>query len=401
MVRLKEIIIKGFKNPKINSQILFSDNQMSIIYGANGIGKTTLLDILYAVFEKNENRLLIENVKYIQIKYVSENLEKTIEICSHLDNELSFDWSEFENSPLNDMKILYISTVRALNNYRGNFTTEALINYLKNNSTTNISINSPYFEIEDLVKYINGTSYDYISSILGKEQNIFIQGINMSDIEKLLIEHLINIESIKNRFSVELSGEIISITSKHLEQLDKKKTISCNKNINFIKEERLFLKNHIDENLCILIDRVSNFEVHSKARNSYIEQVKKIINKYREIETETDVINVFYEFTGKRVFFDKTLKVDSFGNIHSIQKLSHGEKHLLTLLTLIKYIGSKNNIILIDEPCIALDTAWQEKLLKILSEVCDKQMIIATQSPYLSIDYMNDQLEIDGGLQHV
>ncbi|WP_341424048.1 hypothetical protein [Clostridium puniceum] len=56
---------------------------------------------------------------------------------------------------------------------------------------------------------------------------------------------------------------------------------------------------------------------------------------------------------------------------------------------------------MIDEPCIALDTRWQQNLLSTFNKLCNKPMLIATQSPYMSIDFMNDQVEIDGGLKHV
>nr|WP_143328974.1 ABC transporter ATP-binding protein [Clostridium puniceum] len=93
--------------------------------------------------------------------------------------------------------------------------------------------------------------------------------------------------------------------------------------------------------------------------------------------------------------------MNAFKHKHYFEQLSHGERHLITLFSLLNYIGEKKSLILIDEPCIALDTRWQQNLLSTFNKLCNKPMLIATQSPYMSIDFMNDQVEIDGGLKHV
>ena len=53
---------------------------------------------------------------------------------------------------------------------------------------------------------------------------------------------------------------------------------------------------------------------------------------------------------------------------------------------------------MIDEPCIALDTDWHQRLLDTFKEISNVPMLIATQSPYLTIDYIRSQIQIDGGL---
>lgn len=70
----------------------------------------------------------------------------------------------------------------------------------------------------------------------------------------------------------------------------------------------------------------------------------------------------------------------------------------MTLLTLVDFIGKNKNIILIDEPCIALDTDWQEKLAEMFSKITNAPFLIATHSPSISQDYLDDQIDIIGGL---
>ena len=115
---------------------------------------------------------------------------------------------------------------------------------------------------------------------------------------------------------------------------------------------------------------------------------------------EIKSIEIFKLLTGKDIYvIDNDVKIKYKNEIHDLTKLSHGERHLLTLLFLIDFIGSSKKIILVDEPCIALDTDWQEKLVEIFSEITEVPFLIATHSPYISEDYLDDQIEILGGLK--
>ena len=63
MIRLHRIIIKGFKDPEREVDFEFSTENITVVYGENGCGKTTFLRILHAVFNRNENILKEEKVQ--------------------------------------------------------------------------------------------------------------------------------------------------------------------------------------------------------------------------------------------------------------------------------------------------------------------------------------------------
>lgn len=401
MVVLEKMIIRGFKNSNVIAEISFSKKQFSILYGANGVGKTTFLEIIYAIFNKNEKRLRFEKVNNVKIIY---NNGTIVEINLNETEDGLYDWNEFDNSELKDLNIMYISTVRALNNYRGNFTPEALINYFKNNLDKSINIDSSYLEVVDIVNYINGTSHSIVHDSIMKNKNIFIQGINMIDIEKIMLDNL-RLEDINKQY---LINAIIKITSDYLAKIEKTSTVAeMNNIIEFSKDDIELLNSILPRDFTNLIMRTASLK--TGVNYNYVNKIKGQINNYYNKFNKNKLIDdIFFEYTGKRIersfdekkkiFLDK-LQINIKGIAkHDISKLSHGEKHLITLLSLIAIVGNKKNFILIDEPCIALDTMWQENLLKAFEKISSNPMLIATQSPYLSIDYMDSQVEITGGL---
>lgn len=78
MIRLDSIKIKGFKDPEAEKELVFSTEPISVIYGENGSGKTTMLKILYAILSRDEKTLFKENVMKVELNYREENQTKQL-----------------------------------------------------------------------------------------------------------------------------------------------------------------------------------------------------------------------------------------------------------------------------------------------------------------------------------
>lgn len=89
----------------------------------------------------------------------------------------------------------------------------------------------------------------------------------------------------------------------------------------------------------------------------------------------------------------KTLN-DDFSEILPIQYLSSGELNALTILYSLIFKSKFGSIILIDEPEVSLHLAWQQQLSKFIQELTKgkSQVIIATHSPFITAD--NDECYI-------
>nr|MCG4642063.1 ATP-binding protein [Bifidobacterium bifidum] len=73
--------------------------------------------------------------------------------------------------------------------------------------------------------------------------------------------------------------------------------------------------------------------------------------------------------------------VELNGYFHSINDLSSGERHILSLLCLVLFKGKDRYILIIDEPEISLNVKWQRQLLKLFSDLLpEAQIIVASHS---------------------
>jgi predicted ATPase len=119
-----------------------------------------------------------------------------------------------------------------------------------------------------------------------------------------------------------------------------------------------------------------------------IEMAEQLKDSEQELSAINTVVDRFDFFTGenkKLQINTHQIKVTVDNNEHSISKLSSGERHILTLLTLLLDQGRHRNFIIIDEPEISLNARWQEALLPTLEELLPScQIIVASHSPILA-----------------
>lgn len=83
----------------------------------------------------------------------------------------------------------------------------------------------------------------------------------------------------------------------------------------------------------------------------------------------------------------------------SLSDLSSGEQHELVLLYELLFKARKNTLILIDEPELSLHIAWQQQFLRDLVEItrlAELQVLIATHSPQIIHDRWDLTVELSG-----
>ena len=94
---------------------------------------------------------------------------------------------------------------------------------------------------------------------------------------------------------------------------------------------------------------------------------------------------------------EKVVFKNSRGDTFDIDKLSTGEKTLLSKVLKLYFKNYKNKVILIDEPELSLHPSWQNRVLKIYENFAKKngcQIIIATHSPHIIGSAKNEYLRI-------
>ena len=146
-MKIKSIFITGVKQKEREMSLEFSDLNVSVIYGENGCGKTTLLRLINAILGQQDSVLLNEKVEKVDIVYTNDiNQEKKVHIekKEHLipsnkaeegENELTYtrilgyDWSELKDSELTSMTSILFGVNRGIAN-NINISADYLYNYV-------------------------------------------------------------------------------------------------------------------------------------------------------------------------------------------------------------------------------------------------------------------------------
>jgi len=145
--------------------------------------------------------------------------------------------------------------------------------------------------------------------------------------------------------------------------------------INFLEEK---MQHEIVESPKIFRSLLFNIlgELDYKNKNlESISQLVEVFNKHLYRGKRIEITN-----KSAKIVLDKVTQKE-----HSLDKLSSGERHLLTLLTVVLVFGASRDFILIDEPEISLNMEWQRDLLPLLNELSPgAQIIVATHSPSIA-----------------
>ena len=111
---MKKIIsfkINGFKAKDRIAEVIFSKENVTIIYGDNGSGKTTFLKTIFLFLSQDEDSLKSMNVQSIECSVLIDDETQTILVKS---TEDGYDWNEFDDSCFYDSKSMSLGVERGI-----------------------------------------------------------------------------------------------------------------------------------------------------------------------------------------------------------------------------------------------------------------------------------------------
>ncbi len=411
VIKLLELHIQGFKDSQREILINFSNEPISVIYGENGSGKTTLLKIIHAILSKDETILIQENVKKVSIKFQSNKEIKNAII-------------EIEKEKVNwgNIKSLYNSTSILFGVNRGMIlpnneflsrNLRPLLNEFRfrlrryNMERIEYDIFRELDMLLDRALFESG-EYSQETPIISDKKHIAAESIQIRDIEKAIIQQFKNgeiaaSEKVKNAFfntvakavDIELEKEKkYDLPKDFWERFDKKRDF-------LLKVMKSLDNSQLQKNVITLLEKGEKTNIlESKIFKALL---VNILEKAEEDNIELIAINKLVEIFNSRLYRNKKLVVTArktyidlgYKNEHDLEKLSSGERHLLSFLTLFLIIGKGRNFFLIDEPEISLNMIWQRELLPLLNKLSPQsQIIVATHSPSISEQNTNYLVEL-------
>ncbi len=434
--RFKITGLFGFRNVDIN----FEDN-VKILIGENGFGKTTVLNSLYYLLNNKYERLSKIEFEEITISFVSG--EQFIFSKFDLDKYLK----EIENNPrkkisLNYIGILHQYDLSFLNNYDElNDEVYNLINhFIRRNRIKKFGLS-----LRIMAQYMFKFAKNKLSFNIFQEFEIFKSRLDFKLIYlptyRRVEEDLNNLGNFKEKFidyrndryyrEIEEEKEINDDTLIHFGMEDvREKVIEIEREIEkstisgFSKLTGEMLSQllrgfpTIDNELIndldvqagkIILDRVGNSlsttdkdnikgllesKESLKEKKELVYFISKLIGIYNEHKHLDDNLKIFKDICN-RYLVDKEFRYDESSidlDIYRINtkdrvelnKLSSGEKQIISILTKIYLEKSNNLIILFDEPELSLSLPWQKLLLPdIMNSMKCKFLLAVTHSPFI------------------
>lgn len=412
--------------------ISFSNiENLLIITGPNGFGKTMILNIIFSLFNRkfiffhklvferiticldNNTSIVIsknvendkpnvkftfaQNDKIIEIFDYSSKLESDIERTiqrylpvARIDVDKWIDHRSGRNLTIDDL----------INEYADQLPDEVSKNLLKIKSkkinTILDSIKVHLIREQRLFRKVQTTERNYREE---KEQTIMIETIQTyaNELKKLITHYSQKSFIISQELDSSYPNRLISETGRVSEE-------EYNVHFNKLKEKQDKLKrNNLYESKQ---EDIGYSEADSKALLVYLNDLERKLGVFDDL---LEKLELFTNILNERRFTYKTIQIDRekgfyfktiTGKELELTQLSSGEQHEVVLLYELIFNAKQNTLVLIDEPEISLHISWQKEFLNDLLRIIkiqNIQVVIATHSPSI----INDRWDLVYNLEKV
>ena len=424
----------GFRNVDINFE-----NNVKILIGENGFGKTTVLNSLYYLLNKKYTKL--SNIEFETMELNFQNEEKIQFTKFELESYINYIESNNNNRrmPLSVLKHLEtLDLSEFINN--DDIHEEKIIDFIKNSEIRHFA--PMQIMVREISKYIKDYPSFDVFDRLEKIRNTLNFSILYLPTYRRVEEDLKNLGSFKERIihrndsrsyykELEEDLEVTDDTLIHFGMEDvRKKIITVEQEIEkstitgfskltgqmlslFLNGFRKIEDNEIEEldenTIKIILHRVGdNISQEDKGKiltllknkpklkekNELVSFIFQLIDIYNEHKHLDDKIKNFRDvcnnyLVDKQFRYDESsVDLDIYRNGTDekveINKLSSGEKQIISIFSKIYLEKTDNLIVLFDEPELSLSLPLQKRLLPdIMNSKKCKFLLAVTHSPFI------------------
>jgi predicted ATPase len=342
-------------------------DDLAILTGRNGSGKTSILKILWAIVSGNI-LVALDEVPFQRARVVTTEYDCTVHRIGKRTCKVDFR-SESVNASFEDItdgdESVYENAEDQVKGYltecgssvffptfrriEGGFTVsqsrpQGIINSRSNRARNELE--------EGLVTLSRALTWD---------SHVFVSAISTADINNLLLRKFADLSEEANGLQATISQEIIHRIKELRPRGDETKQLETATGV-------------LDE----VRSRVEQMERERLALMSPIEEVKVLVER-------------LFKHAGIR--FGARMSFGDAANAVNSDRLSAGEKQMLSFVCYNAFY--KDSIIFIDEPELSLHADWQRQLFSILQrQQSTNQFIIATHSPFIYSKYPDKEVEI-------
>jgi predicted ATP-binding protein involved in virulence len=410
---------------------LANSENVLIITGPNGFGKTMILNIIYNLFNRKfqffktlvfqKITIILDDAYSIVIEKDMKDDKEYVRINFFKDsaNIGCFDYSD-KSEEVVERKLARFLPIRRIGpnkwiNHGTNevLTTDDILNVYADQFSEEIRKTIFHIPSEEIKKIL-----DSIKVHLIKEQRLFQKVVNPERNYRADNEQTIIIETIQT-----YAEELKKIISENLKESFK---ISQNLDSSYpdrlVQETNRFTEEEYAARFEILKNKqqkLANNGLYESERQllRYNQDDSKALSVYlNDLDKKLSIFDGLVEkldlFTGilnERRFTFKTIRIDKEKGFYfktikgkelELNQLSSGEQHEVVILYELIFKATQNTLVLIDEPEISLHITWQKEFLNDLLRIIkiqNIQVIIATHAPSI----INDRWDLVYNLEKV
>jgi len=426
------------------------NSDITFLYGTNGCGKTTILNIteaiitgmLFKLFEYKFETISLtcyatKNEKIIRDIVITMKNRKSIQV-EYGTISVKIDFIRLEsdsrrNININDIRKLYFEHYPVLNEIRKSFNYV----YLPLNRDMSFKNTAEYFNA-NFTYYPYARSYIYQYRDEEEEYSYFDRDSNITQIELLIynsynranaeireiesgfrtqvLQALLDIDantSEENLIGTFMESQALSISPKKINEVKKqyisilRDLTSTDVDIHNCEEFFELLKNDVKNKEGITLTSWFRFKEFSRVKKtiSLAEKTRKdkegVMSKFKLF---IDTMNSFISQTDEKKEFlisaDGKIgfKTAFSSKIIGPQHLSSGEKQLLIFFAnlIFSVDNKKTGIFVVDEPELSLHLSWQKIFVETTMKINpNMQLIFATHSPEFVGRYRNKMFKLE------
>lgn len=410
-MKIRKISVKGLFHT-FDHEIRFNDSGIAIIIGENGIGKTTLLQIINSIFTKKFDFLFTIDFNLIEIFFsrIKWSITKDDDGNINISNPIKND--SFTIKPINERDAYFM---------------RRFLEQINEDEWFDRRIGRPVTRDEIIKRYgqdpiAQSERPIWFDELITENRVMFIQTQrlykteydNERDHRKLeymvdaysneLVDLLRKNNTAFTSTSIQLDStfpiRLLKVLKKPQEVEYVSKVID---EINSLNQYRSLLSavgiidKQDDEVINKSLETLNNPSALS-ILDLYITDNKQKLDVFRytaqKLNLLLQIINK--RFKHKHLFIDKetgfVIKSKSENKDIAVKNLSSGEQNELIIFYNLLFKTTKGDIVLIDEPEISLHIAWQQQLIADLKEIAKEtgiSLLIATHSPDIIGDNWN------------